>query len=78
MLNRMFVSVYQRNSGKDVLSENTYAKRTKTPTMRMTIYPSVNNNYAIRNSDNAQGITDISMREILGMPKKNCSSCRGG
>ena len=31
-----------------------------------------------RNFDTAPGITVISMREILGAPKKNCSSCRGG
>ncbi len=32
----------------------------------------------IRNYDNSPFITEISMREILGTHKKNCSSCRGG
>ena len=32
----------------------------------------------IRNFDTEPGITKISMRAILGEPKKNCSSCRGG
>ena len=28
--------------------------------------------------DTVSGVSSISMREILGVPKKNCSSCRGG
>jgi len=31
-----------------------------------------------RNFDTTSGMIGISMREILGAPKKNCSSCRGG
>ena len=105
MLNRMSISMPQRNSGNGLLSENTYIKP-KMPTMRMRTFPMTENNNLvgslsdrensstnvrwnnnpikntesglIRNFDTAPGITGISMREILGVPKKNCSSCRGG
>jgi len=100
MLSRMFITMPQRNSGNEMLSENTYFKP-KNTTMRMTMFPLIENNNLFgalserdrpptnnyinntesgltRKFDTAPGITGISMREILGAPKKNCSSCRGG
>ncbi len=127
MLNRMFISMPQKNESNNIVYEDEYIKP-KMPTMRMTMFSNGENNNRIKNIepgvirsfddssempeinvreiptmrmtmfstsennnrikniepgvirsfDNGPIITGISMREILGVPKKNCSSCRGG